>query len=209
MKQRTEEWFNARLGKATASRFKDVMATIKSGEAASRKNYRAQLVVERLTGVREESSSPAVLRGVMQWGIDHENAAREAYEDLTGNLVEEYGFMSHLALAAGCSPDGLIGDLGMIEIKCPNTAQHITCLQTQDMPKEHWWQVQGQLWIANREWCDFVSFDPRMPEHMQIMVKRVARHPADIADLNTGVRAFLAEVDKTVNELQEQYGDGI
>ncbi len=188
--QRTEDWFEARLGRATASRFKDVMLTIKSGEAAGRKNYRAELVAERLTGVRDEGYTTAA----MQWGIDNEPLARLRYELLTGNSVEECGFFAHSSLMAGASPDGLIYDDGLIEIKCPNTATHIETLKSKKLPYQYYWQVMGQMWITGRKWCDFVSFDPRMPKNAQIFITTVERDDEAISKLEGQVTTFLREV---------------
>jgi len=188
--QRTEDWFETRLGRATASRFKDVMLTIKSGEAAGRKNYRAELVAERLTGVRDEGYTTAA----MQWGIDNEPLARLRYELLTGNSVEECGFFAHSSLMAGASPDGLIYDDGLIEIKCPNTATHIETLKSKKLPYQYYWQVMGQMWITGRKWCDFVSFDPRMPKNAQIFITTVERDDEAISKLEGQVTTFLREV---------------
>ncbi|RYF29591.1 MAG: exonuclease [Chloroflexi bacterium] len=188
--QRTDEWFKARLGKATASRFKDIMITIKSGEAAGRKNYRAELVAERLTGTKEETWTSAA----MQWGIDNEPLAALRYELLSGNEVQECGFYAHQSLQAGASPDGLVGDDGLIEIKCPNTATHIDTLKRQDIPYQYYWQVMGQLWITGRKWCDFISFDPRMPENAQIFITRIERDESKIKQLEEQVTTFLREV---------------
>lgn len=188
--QRTDDWFEARLGRATASRFKDIMLTIKSGEAAGRKNYRAELVAERLTGAKEEGWTSAA----MQWGIDNEPLARLRYELLSGNTVEECGFFAHETLMAGASPDGLIDDDGLLEIKCPNTATHIETLRKQEVPYQYYWQVMGQMWITGRKWCDFVSFDPRMPKNAQIFIKTVERDEEAIKRLEAQIITFLREV---------------
>lgn len=188
--QRTDDWFEARLGRATASRFKDVMLTIKSGEAAGRKNYRAELVAERLTGTREETWTSAA----MQWGIDNEDLARLRYELLTGNTVDECGFFAHPKLMAGASPDGLIGKDGVLEIKCPNTATHIETLRKQTVPSQYYWQVMGQMWITGRKWCDFVSFDPRMPKNAQIFITTIKRDEEAIKKLEEQITTFLREV---------------
>lgn len=192
MQQRSDEWFKERLGKATASRFKDVMATVKYGEASARKNYRAELVAERLTGAKEEGYTSAS----MQWGIDNEDTARLRYELLTGNTVEECGFFQHSDLMAGASPDGLVNDDGCLEIKCPNTATHIETLKTGNVPSQYFWQVTGQMLMTGRKWCDFVSFDPRMPDNAQIFVKRVYRDKEYISQLEEELFKFLEEVDK-------------
>lgn len=193
--QGTEDWFEARLGRATASRFKDVMTKIRSGEAAARKNYKFELVAERLTGQREESYSNAA----MQWGTDNEPVARLRYELSTDHDVEETGFFAHPDIMAGASPDGLVGEDGLLEIKCPNTSTHIETLRRRAVPSQYYWQVQGQLWITNRLWCDFVSFDPRLPENAQFIVIRVNRNDDHIKELALEVENFLDEVELEVN----------
>lgn len=192
MDQRSPEWFAARLGKATASNFADVLAKLKSGgEAAGRRNYRARLVVERLTGKPLDSfSSPA-----MQQGVDREPLARLAYEAETGNVVEEVGFIEHPKLQAGASPDGLVDAAGCLEIKCPTLATHLDYLKLDGEPPEYTAQIQGQLWICGRDWCDFVSFNPDFPEHLQLIVRRIQRDEAYIAKLAGEVAQFLDEVE--------------
>lgn len=199
MEQRTDEWYVARLGRATASNFGKVLAKIKTGEAADRRNYRAQLVIERLTGNRQEGYSNAA----MQWGTEQEPFARIAYMADRGVDVQEVGFIQHATLMAGCSPDGLIADDGLIEIKCPVSATHIETLKTQHMPLEHMPQVQGQMWIAGREWCDFVSYDPRMPEKLQMFVQRIPRDDQYIKALAFEIERFLEEVAAEVTALQK------
>ncbi|ARP89789.1 exonuclease [Bordetella genomosp. 9] len=197
MDQRTIDWFQARLGKATASNFKKILAKVKTGEAADRRNYRAQLVIERLTGQHQESYSNAA----MQWGTEQEPFARIAYMAQTGNEVQEVGFIEHETLLAGASPDGLVGDTGLVEIKCPVSATHIETLKSGICPNEHYPQVQGQLWITGRDWCDFVSYDPRMPERLQLFMTRVGRDPDYIDMLAKEVQAFLDEVAAEVETL--------
>ena len=190
--QGTPEWFAARLGKATASRFSDVLAKLKSGgESASRKNYRGRLVVERLTGKPLESFSNAA----MQKGTEREPIARLAYEAETGNLVTEVGFFQHPTMEAGASPDGLVDASGMLEIKCPQLATHLEYLALPAEPSEYTAQIQGQMWICGRDWCDFVSFNPDFPEHLQLIVRRIQRDEAYIAKLAAEVAIFLDEVE--------------
>ena len=197
MKQRTPEWFAARIGRATASRAADILAVIKSGEAASRRQFRAQLVCERLTGIPYES----YVNGAMLHGIEQEPFARICFEAKTGATVREVGFIAHPELMAGCSPDGEIGTDGLLEAKCPTTAEHIDALLTGMAPK-HIPQVQFQLWITGRQFVEFVSYDPRMPERMQLYVQRVRRDDKYISMLEVEVRKFLGEVDKTIAELE-------
>lgn len=198
MRQGTPEWLQARCGLATASCFADILATIKSGgEAASRRNYRAQLIAERLTGFPE----PGYVSPEMKWGTEQEPYARIAYEAKTGNVVVQVAFIQHSELAAGASPDGLVGTDGQIELKCPNTATHIDAL-LKGMDPGHIPQIQGNLWMSGRKWADFISYDPRMPERMQLYVQRVKRDDAYIAKLEAEVRKFLGEVDRVIAELE-------
>ena len=197
--QRSDDWYAARCGKATASRFKDVMARLKSGNpAADRQRYLTELVVERLTG----QPVPAYENAAMRWGTEQEAAARAAYEQRTGVAVEETGFVAHDVLMAGCSPDGLVDWDGLIEIKCPyNTGVHIETLLN-GMSADHMPQIQGQMWITGRQWCDFVSYDPRMPEPLQLYVQRIPRDAAFVADLESRITSFLSEVGSKVEALR-------
>ena len=200
MEQRTEEWFAVRMGKVTASRVADVIAKTKTGYSTSRENYLAQLVCEVLTGKPAESYSNAA----MQWGVDQEPLARAAYESYQNVLVDEIGFVVHPTIwASGASPDGLVGELGMVEIKCPNTATHIDTLLTQNVPGKYNTQMQWQMACAGRHWCDFVSFDPRMPTDLQLFVKRVDYDPAYVAMLEKEVMSFLNDLDSKVKQLNE------
>lgn len=202
MDQRSEEWFAARLGKVTASRVADLMAETKTGPSASRANYMADLIVERLTGIRPEGFTNAA----MQWGTDTEPQARAAYEFLTDATVVEEGFCLHPTIADfGASPDGLIGDVGLIEIKCPNTAAHIEVLLTGSVPGKYETQMQAQMACTGRAWCDYVSFDPRMPGDMQLFVKRVARDDAFILRMEDKIRLFLADLDHALSALRDRY----
>lgn len=199
MEQRSGEWFEIRRGKVTASRVADVIAKTKSGPAASRRNYEAQLIAERLTGVTAESYSNAA----MQWGTDIEPEARAAYCFLRDADVEEVGFIVHPDIKdSGASPDGLVGDDGMVEIKCPNTATHINTLLTGKIDGKYITQMQWQMACAGRAWCDYVSYDPRMPERHRLWVKRVHRADDRIAELEAEVRDFLAEVAAKIDQLE-------
>ena len=198
MEQRSEEWFQARLGKVTASRVADVLAKIKSGESASRRNYKIQLVSERLTGERQES----YINQAMQDGIDREQFARERYVQQYGE-VEEVGFVKHPTLEAGASPDGMVGDDGILEIKCPMGSTHTETLMTQDVPSRYIPQIQFQLLVTDRKWCDFVSYNPMFPEHLQVFVKRVEADTVYQKELESEVKQFLSEVDNVINKLKE------
>jgi putative phage-type endonuclease len=202
MDQRTSEWFNERVGKVTASAIYKVMAKTKTGYGADRANYAAQLVTERLTGVPSDSYSNAA----MQWGIDTEPQARAMYSFHAGEEVIETGFHAHPSIAmSGASPDGLVGALGLVEIKCPNSATHIATLTGAGIDRKYLLQMQWQLACTEREWCDFASFDPRLPPEMQIHVERVRRDDALIEEIETEVRKFLGEVDATVADLRARY----
>jgi putative phage-type endonuclease len=199
MEQRTPEWFAKRLGKVTASRIADLMAKTKTGPGASRANYLAQLVTERLTETPTESyKSPA-----MDWGIEQEAAARDAYSARTGVLVDEVDFVDHPWMQAGASPDGLVGEDGLIEIKCPNTSTMLEYLEDRTIPQKYRLQMQWQLAVTGRDWCDFVAFDPRLPEHLQLLVIREPRNTDLVAEITHEVNRFLAEVERKVAFLKE------
>lgn len=202
MEQGTQEWFAARCGFVTASKIADLMAKTKTGEAASRANYLAKIVAERLTGKPAESFSNAS----MQWGTDTEPMARTAYELRHGVLVDQVGFVPHPEIkSTGASPDGLVGDCGLVEIKCPNTATHIEYLFRTEPPTKYQLQMLWQMECTGRDWCDFVSFDPRMPEKMQLYVVRFERDQERINDIKEEVKKFLLEVDHLIKSLQEIY----
>jgi putative phage-type endonuclease len=199
VEQRSNEWFALRLGKVTASRVADLMAKTKTGYSATRENYMAQLVVERISNSQAESFTNAA----MQWGTDQEPYARAEYEATQGAMVEECGFVSHPTIEmAGASPDGLVGDDGLIEIKCPNTATMIDVLLTGTVASKYNTQMQFQMACTGRQWCDYVVFDPRMPAKAQMFIKRVARDEAFIAEMEAEVTKFLGEVAEKVAKIQ-------
>jgi putative phage-type endonuclease len=203
--QRSEEWFAARRGKVTASRIADLLATIRSGAwAASRKNYAAELVTERLTGKSPEPYNNEAI----QWGVDQEEPARQAYTKVSGSDVEETGFVDHPTVKdAGASPDGLVGEEGLIEIKCPTTATHIDTLLGADVNEKYRLQMMWQMACTGRKWCDFVSYDPRLPEQMQVFIKRFERDDEEIREIEGHVRVFLEEVEETTRKLKSKYGE--
>jgi putative phage-type endonuclease len=204
IEQGTDGWFAERLGKVTASRVADVVAKTKSGYSASRANYMAELVVERLTGQRGASFSNAA----MQWGTEQEPNARAAYEARTGHLVEETGFVPHPTIPmSGASPDGLVGDNGLVEIKCPNTATHIETMLSGTVPEKYMLQMMWQMACTDRKWCDFVSYDPRLPENMQLWIKRIELDLPLINGLEREVMKFLAELDAKIDNLNKLYGE--
>lgn len=197
--QGTPEWHALRLGKVTASRVADVIAKTKSGYSTSRANYAAQLVAERLTGTSSESFSNAA----MQWGTEKEPEARTIYEFRTEALIEEVGFVPHPTIPmTGASPDGLVGSDGLVEIKCPMTATHIDTFVSGAVPAKYLTQIQWQLCCTGRAWCDFVSYDPRLPEAMRMLIRRVPRDGVRIVELEAEVSAFLAEVEATIADLE-------
>jgi len=201
VEQGTPEWFAARLGNVTASRVADVIAKTKSGYSASRENYMAQLICERMTGTVAESYTNAA----MAWGTETEPLARAAYESLADVLVDEVGYVQHPRIErAGASPDGLIGLFGLLEIKCPNTATHIDTLITEQVPTKYITQMQWQMVCTGRAWCDFVSFDPRLPSGLQMFVKRVEFDAEYAATLEIEVVKFLAELDTKISKLNER-----
>lgn len=198
IEQRSPEWYAQRCGKLTASRVADMLAKTRSGRGASRANYRAQLIAERLTGVVQESYTNAAI----QWGIDHEVEAIAAYEFYRDITVEPCGFIPHPSIPmAGASPDGLVGKVGQVEIKCPQTATHIETLLRRTAPMGYLLQVQWQLACTGRKWCDWISYDPRMPERLKLFVVRVPRDAELIATMETEAQTFLAEIEATVTKL--------
>lgn len=204
MEQRSEEWFEARRGKVTASRIGDILKTIKNGNwAASRRNYAAQLVTERLTGRVEENFYG---NESMDWGKDQEPFALEEYKKRTGHQVEAIGFVDHPTIAmAGASPDGLVNDDGLLEIKCLIPANHQEILLTGEVKENYVLQMQWQMACTGRKWCDFASYDPRLPEEMQLFIKRFHYNEAEISWLEMEIQTFLDEVAETVNALKAKY----
>ncbi len=202
--QLSDEWFEARRGKVTASRIGDILATIRNGNwAASRKNYAAELVTERLSGKSPEPFTNEYI----EWGKDQEPAAREAYINATGREVSETGFVVHPAIPmAGASPDGLVDEDGLVEIKCPTTATHIATLLGGDLNEKYRLQMLWQMACTGRRWCDFVSFDPRLPENMQVFIQREEINDAEIREIEDQVRVFLEEVEATADALIGKYG---
>lgn len=199
--QGSAEWLAARAGCLTASAIADMLAKTKTGEAASRANLRARLVAERLTGIPQDGFSNAA----MQWGNEQEPFARAAYEIHSGNLVDQTGLVMHPNIPyAGASPDGLIDECGLVEIKCPNTATHVEYLLSGTPPNKYQPQMMWQMECTGRQWCDFVSFDPRMPEHLQLFVVRFERDEERLDDLRKEAIAFLAEVDALILQLTKK-----
>lgn len=201
--QGSQAWLAIRAGRVTASRIADLMARTKTGWGASRANYMAELVAERLTGTVAEGFTNAA----MKWGTEVEPEARSAYQFLTDAEVTEVGFVIHPTIdSSGASPDGLVGTDGLLELKCPQTATHIETLLGGVVSDKYIKQMQWQMACTGRQWCDFASYDPRLPARMQLFVKRVARDTALIAEIEAAVRDFLGEVDAKVSALSAKYG---
>jgi len=203
MEQRTEEWYASRIGKVTASRVADIVAKTKTGYSASRAKYMGELLCERLTGSRGDTYQNAA----MVWGVNTEPQARVAYEAFLGELVEEVGFIPHPTIEmAGASPDGLVGEEGLVEIKCPTTITHIDTLLSITIPQQYMTQMQWQMACTSRKWCDFVSYDPRLPEHMQMFIHRVERDNKMIAELEGEVVKFIEEMESKIDLLGANKG---
>jgi putative phage-type endonuclease len=202
--QRTDEWFQQRLGKVTASNLHKVLAKTKTGYGADRGHYMTQLVLERITGNRADGYTSAAI----QWGIEQEQFARAAYEAYRGVLVEEVGFIPHPTIAmAGASPDGLVED-GMVEIKCPESKTFLeVILSNNPVESKYFAQMQWQMCCADRPWCDYVVFDPRFPPKAQLFIVRVNRDDRWIEEAETEVKKFLAEVDEKVQALKQKIGE--
>ena len=209
IEQGTPEWFADRLGKVTASRLADVLAKTKTGYSATRNNYMTQLVLERVTNSRAEGYTNAA----MLHGVEQEPFARAAYEAHTGQMVEEVGFIPHPDIdGAGASPDGLVGDDGMVEIKCPSSSTALevwlTHAQGNDpVDAKYYAQMQWQMRCADRSWCDYVVFDPRMPAKAQLFIHRVKRNEDFIANAEDEVITFLTELDIKVESLKAIIGE--
>ena len=198
LEEGSEEWAQARCGIVTASRCGDVIAVTKKGEAAARRDYRGEIICEILTG----QPYPRYVSPEMQWGIDQEPFARAAYEMQRDVLVETCGFVLHPDIARfGASPDGLVGTNGGIQIKCPNTRTHLGWMLGGVIPVEHCPQMLGELSCTGRAWWDFVSFDPRLPEHLQLFVRRYERNDSLIIQLETEVVHFNREVENVLAAL--------
>ena len=201
IEQGTPEWHELRRGKVTASRVADILAKTKTGLSASRQNYLIELALQRTTKTIEESYTNAA----MEWGTNTEPQARVAYEVKTGNFVDQVPFIDHPTLKwFGCSPDGLVDKDGLLEIKCPNSATHWEYFKAKEPPKKYFIQMQAQMAVTGAKWCDFVSFDPRMPERSQLLIVNVARDPEFILYMEAEIQIFLNEVAAEVKLMENQ-----
>lgn len=197
--QRSPDWFTARCGSLGASQIADALARTRSGYSASRYNVMGQLIAERLTGVAQEGYTNAA----MQRGIEVEPEARDAYAFMRGVEVAECGLFTHPEIpGTHASPDGLIGEDGLLELKCPNTATHIDTLLNGKVPGKYQQQILWQLACSGRKWCDFVSYDNRMPGNLMLFVRRIERDDAAIRDMETEVRDFLIEMQRKIEQLE-------
>lgn len=202
LEQGTPEWKAARAGKVTASKIADVMAKTQKGEAATRRNYRAQIVAEILTGKPQDD---VYTNAAMQWGTEQEPIARSIYETSNGVMVDQVGLIIHPTIERGAaSPDGLVDPNGLVEIKCPNTATHLEYLLAKTVPSQYQPQMLWQMSCCDAEWCDFVSYDPRLPEDLQLFVKRFNRDDERIKAMEDEVNLFLSEVDATIKALRSK-----
>jgi putative phage-type endonuclease len=199
MQQRSEEWFASRLGKVSASRIAEVIAKTKTGYSTSRQNLAVELALERLTGTRQEKFNNTA----MDWGTEMEALARSAYEAHTGDIVQEVGFVDHPRIRmSGCSPDGLVGSEGLVEIKCPLSATHLKNIDRGAADPAYIPQMMWQMAVTGRAWCDFVSFDPRFPEKHRLVIYRVDAAPKEIENLEKEVLALQSEIDKIMEKLK-------
>jgi putative phage-type endonuclease len=200
VEQRTQEWADLRIGRVTGSRIPDVMTVIKKGEAAPRRDYRAELVCETLTKVSAEDTYQTP---EMRWGIANEPYAIALYETYNQVIVAPGGFHTHAQIDRfGVSPDGLVGDDGMVQVKCLKTANHLELVRTGQVPRDYFVQIQAELACTGRQWCDFVGYDPRLPIHLRLFICRIERNEEEIANIEAHVRQFLAEVDAMLAQLQ-------
>ena len=197
--QRHEDWVADRVGKITASRVKDISAKPRKGKALN--SIMLNLLKERLTG----EVTDFYINEAMQWGIDQEPNAIASYENITGEFVVGCGLINHPTISmSGASPDGLIGKDGLLEAKCPNTETHLNTILTQQVPDEYLPQITWQMACTGRKWCDFVSYDPRLPEHLQLVVIRVFAEDLDIAGIEQSVIKFNQKIDQIITELDLQ-----
>ena len=201
IEQGTPEWHELRRGKVTASRVADILAKTKTGPSASRQNYLIELALQRITKTIE----PSYTNAAMEWGTATEPQARVAYEVATHNFVDQVPFIDHPTIKGfGCSPDGLVGADGLLEIKCPNSATHWEYFKSKEPPKKYFIQMQAQMAVTGAKWCDFVSFDPRMPERSQLLVVNVHRDSEFILYMEAEIKQFLNEVEAEVKLMENK-----
>ena len=201
IEQGTPEWHELRRGKVTASRVADILAKTKTGPSASRQNYLIELALQRIT----KTIQPSYTNDAIAHGIACEPQARVAYEVNTHNFVDQVPFIDHPTIQGfGCSPDGLVGADGLLEIKCPNSATHWEYFKSKEPPKKYFIQMQAQMAVTGAKWCDFVSFDPRMPERSQLLIVNVPRDPEFILYMEAEIKQFLSEVEAEVKLMENK-----
>ena len=201
IEQGTPEWHELRRGKVTASRVADILAKTKTGASASRQNYLIELALQRTT----KTIQPSYTNDAMAWGTATEPQARVAYEVKTGNFVDQVPFIDHPTIKGfGCSPDGLVDKDGLLEIKCPNSATHWEYFKYNRPPQKYVIQMQAQMAVTGAKWCDFVSFDPRMPERSQLLIVNVPKDPEFILYMETEIKIFLDEVEAEVKLMENK-----
>jgi putative phage-type endonuclease len=200
IQQGTDEWRQQRLGLVTASRIADVMARNRGGFAATRQNYMMALITERLTGQPMQTYS----NSAMEWGREKEGEARAAYAAKTGNIVEEVGFIRHQTLEAGASPDGYVGNDTIIEIKCPNSQTLVEWIENREIPQKYRLQIQFQLAVTGRDMAHFVGYDPRLPEHLRLLIIEEPRNNQMILEITAEVERFLGELNDKLSKFKRQ-----
>ena len=202
LEQGSPEWLAARVGRVTASRIADVMAKGKGGEAQTRLNYKWQLVAEVMTG---QSQEDRFFSQAMAWGVEQEPFARAAYEIQTGGLVENVGLVAHPSIPrCAASPDGLVGLDGLLEIKCPKTPTHLEYMEKGAIPGHYQLQMLWQMACTGRQWVDFATFDPRLPEELQLFVMRFPRDQTRIDAIEAEVQKFWNEIDEIIETLRKR-----
>ena len=201
--QRSDEWFQARMGRLTASRVYDaVKKTAKGNYYAARDTYMAELIAERISN----KPMPSYKSWAMQWGIDQEGPAKEAYQLLKGTAVKDCGFIKHKGIPwFGGSPDGLVGDEGIIEIKCPETAKHLNTILTQEVDESYVYQMNTNMIVSGAEWCDYVSFDPRIEGEMSIFVKRFYLDEEIAIEIEDEAKLFIKEMLDKIDKMLQYY----
>lgn len=212
LEQGSQEWLRSRIGIASGSRFKDILTEPKSkaDKEAGKLSTTAETYLYELASMILTDEAPSFSSAATDWGHEHEPQARMEYELETWNTVEETGMFLHDSRKIGASPDGLVGDDGMIEIKCPfNSVNHVRTVVSGEMPKEHMPQVQGNLWLNGRQWCDFISFDPRISSTGRLFVRRIERDEKYIENLERRVLAFVKQLDRVLLESFGIAWDGI
>ena len=197
--QGSDEWKDYKRGKVSASSVIKIVKGTRGAYLSDRKNYMSDLIIEILTGNNTEHFTSTA----MEHGTETEPLARAAYEAITGSMVSQVGFIDHDTIADfGASPDGLVNVDGLIEIKCPNTATHLDTLINGTIKRDYIYQVQAVMLCGKRAWCDFISYDPRLPDNLSIWIKRINRDDVMIAEIEAEVKKFQGELQETLEKLR-------